>query len=309
MLRSLLVWSVLLALQAGEFTATYTSKAGWVVPPDGEDRVRVSLRSDTAWEGIVRLDLCDAGGKLVRSSEQATTIPAGGEAAVEQTVSLRGRPAGEHLLRWRLLSGPKADRKQDAGWERSLMVAGAQHAFILLDREPVARGIELIRQNVQPVEITTGGLKRWVWKSTFGSAAQGWWRSHRFTITDLAFQNGAAPVADVEAWSVHRADAPLNLAADTRTGGITESGWGGRGTGYNEDPPWKQLVARIDDALFAGGKTPSKPEDNAASGCDVRYNACTADGELRSLVVTRYDLTDKPLWPRLLRLQGVDCGK
>ncbi len=308
-MRILLALLCLFTIHAGEVTATWTSRSGWVVAPGGEDRIGIVLRSSNDWRGVVRLEVCDATGKLLRTLDQDATLNAGKDATVEQTVSFAGRPPGEHLLRWRLLSGPKDDRKQDAGWERSLMVAGPYQAFILLDREPVARGLELIRQNVQPVEITTGGLKRWVWKANFGSAAQGWWRSHRFTVTDPAFQGGAAPVVDVESWSVHRSDAPINLAADNRAGGIAEPGWGGRGTGYNEDPPWKHMMARLDDAVFAGGKTPSKPEDNAAMGCDVRYNACTADGELRSLVLTRYDLTNKPQWARLLRLQGVDCGK
>lgn len=320
--RHLLLWlacaAAVLAAEPGPdwsraLSATaFASRAGWVSEPGGADRVSIALRNAAAeaWTGVLRVDLCDGAGKLVRRRDAALSVPAGGEATAETEVSFAGRGSGEHLLRWRLLRGPADDRRQDAGWERSCMVAAPEQIFILLEREPIARGIELVRQHVQPVEIVSGGLRRWVWKSTHGSSALGWWRSHRFRITDPAFRDGAAPVVDVLAASLQRSDAPLSITADLADGSAEAArGWGGRGPAYAQDPPWRRTLARIDAARFAGGWAGADPASNPADACDLRYNACSVDGELRSLVATRYDLERDPQWARLLRPLGVECGR
>ncbi len=288
----------------------FASRSGWVEEPNGKDTVSVTLHAAEAWSGVLRLEVCDAEGHLLTGQEQPVTIPANGEAKAESQLAFDAAP-GERLLRWRLLAGPQEDRQQVAGWERSAMVATDEYAFILFDQEPVVRGMEFRRDHIGAQEITTHGLKRWIWKAGYQSHPQGWWHSVYATLTDPAFQHGKAPVADVTAQIVHRSDAPFSLSADTATGGgVVATGWGSRGPGYNEDPPWKNLTAHLDDALFNHTAHPGgSPDAHLTDGCDIRYNACTADGEIRSLVVRRYRRDGNVDWTRLLRSLGVDCGK
>lgn len=290
--------------------SAFTSKAGWILEPSATDTVGVTLRSSDAWSGVLRLEVCDAEGRMLSGQEQQVQIPANGETKADSRITVDAA-TGERLLRWRLLAGPKEDRKQVAGWERSAMVATDEYAFILFDQEPIARGMEFRHDHIGAQEITSHGLKRWVWKAGYQSHPQGWWHSVYATITDPAFVNGKAPVADVTAWIVHRSDAPFSLSVDTaKGGGVVANGWGGRGPGYNEDPPWKNISAHLDDALFNHTAHPGgEPGAHLTDGCDIRYNACTADGEIRSLVVRRYRRDGAVDWTRLLRQLGVDCGK
>lgn len=310
--RAILVCLVAVALAAADppQATDFTSAAGWILAPGAGDTVAVRLHAAAAFTGVLRVEVCDAAGKLQSGQEQPVQVPAGGDTTAETRIAVDAAP-GERLLRWRLLAGPKEDRKQVAGWERSAMVATDEYAFILFEREPIARGMEFRRDHCGPVEITTHGLKRWIWKAGYQSHPQGWWHSFYASLSDPAFTAGKAPVADVTAWVVHRSDAPFSLSADTaQGGGVVANGWGGRGPGYNEDPPWKQITAHLDDAVFARTAHPGgEPAAHLTDGCDVRYNACTTDGELRSLVVRRYRREGAVDWSRLLRPLGVDCGK
>ena len=135
---------------------------------------------------MLRLEVCDAEGRLLTGQEQPVQVPANGQVQAESRIAVDAA-TGERLLRWRLLAGPKEDRKQVAGWERSAMVATDEYAFILFDKEPIARGMEFRRDHVGPQEITTHGLKRWIWKAGYQSHPQGWWHSIYATITDAFF--------------------------------------------------------------------------------------------------------------------------
>lgn len=286
----------------------FTSQSQWVIAPKGRDEVAMTVanRALVAWEGTAQVELCTADGRTVQKYEQSLRIPASGEASVRLPITV-GEDTGEHLLRWRLRRGDQ----QDIGFERSLMVASAEHAFILFEREPIMRGMDFTREHVQPVEITTsGGLRRWIWTATAGSAEVGWWRSVRMHFTDDAFRNGAAPVVDIALRCRQRSDAPINLMADTaRGGGEVASGWGGRGPSYDRDPPWRTLYAQVDDARFARTQHGAKPEDLHADGHDLRFNGCTVDGEIRSVVVRRHDRRDDVDWARMLRPLGVDFDR
>lgn len=288
----------------------FASKSGWILEPNAKDTVSVTLHAAEAWSGILRFEVCDAEGKLISGQEQAVQVAANADAKAETALAVDAKP-GERLLRWRLLSGPKEDRKQVAAWERSAMVATDEYAFILFEKEPIARGMEFRRDHNGPVEITSHGLRRWIWKAGYQSHPQGWWHSFYASLTDPAFQAGKAAVADITAYSVLRSDAPFSLSADTaKGGGVVQGGWGGRGPGYNEDPPWKNLTAHLDDALFARtAHAGGDPGAHLTDGCDIRFNACTADAEIRSLVVRRYRRDGAVDWTRLLRPLGVDCGK
>ena len=288
------------------------STSHWVVRPGGSDSLRIELKNDAdrEWRGIVRVELCDADGRPVDAHEQKARVAAGATATASQALSLAKCEAGEHLVRVRLLRGARGNRRQDAGCERSLAVASDEHAFILFEREPVARGLEFDRTNLAPAQITARGLSRWIWRAHWRTAEQGWWRSVRMSFTDDAFRNGAAPVVDIDIRFRQPAEAPVNVSVNRRDGnGAVSSGWGGRGKDYVKDPPIKRLFAQVDDAKFDRGKRDDLPKENAANGCDIRYNACTADGEIRSIFVKRYDLTGDVDWSRLLRRTGVDLGR
>lgn len=291
--------------------ADFASADGWVVAPgsDGRAAITVRNRAGGVWDGTLRVEVCDRGGRLLDAQERPLRVAAGKETTEEVTVPLRSRAEGEHLLRWRLLRGPKDNRKQDAGWERSCVVAGPRAAFVLFEREPITRGIDFDRQRIAPVQITSGGLKRWVWRLAPGSAEEPWWRSTRFTLGDAAFRDGAMPVVDVDVRARLFGDAPMTITADTDSGGggRIAFGWGGRGPGYLEDPPWRGLHATLDDARFAARKHTGAPGDLLASGCDLRFNACAADGDIRSIVLLGHD-RQKPDWKRMLRPLGVDLG-
>ncbi len=310
--RFMLACLIVTSLNAAEppNATAFASRAGWIEEPNGKDTVSVTIHTAEAWSGTLRLEICDAEGRLQTGQEQPVTVPTNGEVKAESQLAFDAAP-GERLLRWRLLTGPKEDRKQVAGWELSAMVATDEYAFILFNKEPVARGMEFGRDHNGAQEITTHGLKRWIWKAAYQSHPQGWWHSIYATLTDPAFQDGKAPVADITAQVVQRSDAPFNLSADTaKGGGVVENGWGSRGPGYSEDPPWMNITAHLDDARFSHTAHPgSAAGAHITDGCDIRYNACTADGEIRSLVVHRYRREGKVDWTRLLRPLGVDCGK
>lgn len=288
----------------------FTSQANWVLAPAAHDRVAIALRNPgaSAWDGTLRLEVCDASGHPETSSEQAVHLAAQGQASADTAITVGAQP-GERLLRWRLFSKPG---QQVAGWERSAMVATDDYAFILFEREPIARGLEFRRDHVSPTEIISGGLHRWVWKCGYQSHPLGWWHSVYANLSDPGFRNGAAPVVDVTAYAIQRADAPINLSADAviAAGGVVAKGWGSRGPKYVADPPWKEVTAQLDDALFNRTAHPAgDPNLHLTDGCDLRFNACSADGELRSLVVRRYARSGDVAWSRLLRPLGVDCGK
>lgn len=288
----------------------FASRHGWVVEPGQTDTVSVTYvnKALAEWRGRFRFEVCSASGKVLSVQDQDLRIAAQGRATVSAPATLPA--AGEHLLRLRLLRRAGDREVQDLGWERSAMAATPDHAFVLFEEEPIARGIEVLRDRCAPKRIITNGLHRWVWTAQHGSAKQGWWRSLRMNVTDPAFQDGKAPVVDAEVRFIQRSDAPVDLSADTRRGGgAVASSWGSRGPEYERNPPVKHLLARIDDARFARTAAGEGAGENDTDGCDLRYNACTTDGEIRSLVLRRHALEGAVDWSRLLRPLGVDCGK
>lgn len=286
--------------------ADFTSAAGWGVAPGGEDQVGISIanRATAAWNGTLRLELCNAEGRVQQTIDRKLRIEGGATAAETFTIT-PGDEIGERLLRYRLLRASQ----QDAGWGRSLMVADERCAWILFEREPIAHGMDFVRKQCKPVTITTAGVQRTMWEPGYGSAEQGWWRSLRMNLTDEAFTTGAAPVVDVQLRIRQPAEAPTALSVDSRSGGdVVATGWGGRGERYTQDPPTRLLRAQVDDALFARTARPEH-QPNEADGCDIRYSTCNA-GEIRSVLVRRYALTgDEVEWTRLLRHTGMDLGR
>lgn len=281
----------------------FASRAGWVVAPGDEDELTAKIRSSgSTWKGSAELEVCDADGKRLQVQSQPCVIAADGIGTLKFRIKF-AKKTGERLMRLRLYEKLAHDSPTRLAEERSLMVAGADCAFIIFNREPVARGMEFVRERCGPKGIVTRGYKRTVWEPHYGSHEQGWWRSLRMNLTDKAFQQGAAPVVDVQVRFRQPAEAPVNISLDGTKGGFYANGWGGRGEGYVKDPPLKLLEAKVDDAVFAHSqRNPAEP--GWANGCDLRFNVCNA-GEIRSIVVRRYAMTENVDWRRMVRHVGV----
>jgi len=127
--------------------------------------------------------------------------------------------------------------------------------------------------------------------------AEGWWRSVYFTLTDNALRNGKRPVADIEVVYQHESDAPVELVADTATGSqIVAKGWG-------RNPSWQVLRAHLTDAQFSAPPVTAPGKDRSAETCDLRFNACTTDGRIRSVRIHMPDASEPADWSRFLGAQ------
>ncbi len=288
------------------------STSGFVIEPGKTDTIRFLVRNSARVDATLQVttQTLDANGKALDTKQQEVIVNANGTTPIEAIFQTSQdspqpsdpRPVGEYAVR---ISARVADESEPVlRRDQPVVIAGPNDLFIVFDKEPILRGMDFDRTQVQPVEINVNGTTRWAWRALSGSQRGGepWWRSVMLNITDPTFQNAGRTASDVTVNYRLIANAPMNVVADTRAGSRTVmEGWG-------RNDNWQRQVVRIDDALFNRTNYSSEPNDLRTDGFDLRVNFNTGDGELRSVFVRGYPL-DKPDFTRLLRFDSVDAGR
>ena len=290
-------WTQLLTSEGAE------SAGKFIVAPEKSDVVKFRVRNSAkkAANAIVKWDVLNPNGKSISTREDKIALAANALTNVPFSFDAKGLERGDYSVRGTV----QVDRETVLALEQTMVVAGSQDIFIVFDKEPMMRGMSFDHEYFEPVQIEADGRKRWAWQTTGGASrgADPWWNSALFTITDPRFVKGGRPAVDVALTYRHTANAPVNLSADTIKGSrnIIE-GWGNNSS-------WQTAYTQLDDAKFAqtnyNGNAKELPTDNF----DLRFNANSGTGQVRSIFIRGYDLDKNPDYRRLLRYDGLNANR
>ncbi|MDX6767667.1 MAG: hypothetical protein SFU85_12870 [Candidatus Methylacidiphilales bacterium] len=256
--------------------------------------------TETDWQ----IKVLNAEGKTVREVKGRSALAAGTTSALEAEVPTAELGPGFYALELRAYPPRAAPEKPWFEDRRELIIPDPYELFVLFDKEPVSRGLEFAPRNVSPQTFNqeTGTVS--AWSAAGGSSDEfPWARSWYFRVTDPKFLSGAQAAVDVEIVYRYEANAPVNVIVDTAEGPKQVAG------GWGNNPGFQTLRFRLDNAFFGqrvpGSKTPAAGE----KGYDFRLNAFNTDVAIRSIRVKGYDLSDKPDWKRLARLEKITGDK
>lgn len=285
----------------GPTLAGLTAAPGWISEPQGTVRLEARLDNpggaktcDARWE------LVGKDGKVLARTTTAVAVPTGG-ASTSWTITIDTLPIGIHDARVSLFT--QGDEGIRLGGEaQDLAIAGPDDLVAVFAEQPIMRGVDIDRSGLRSERITTDGFRRWCWRANQSFGGDGWWHALRLTTTDPRFAKGARPVVDVAVTYRHLPDAPVDLTGNTLAGPRQFA----KGWGRNEG--WQTMFAQVDDAVWNKPQIGADPKRMLADGVDLRFNACTEDATLRSILIRGYDL-ELPDWRRLLRYDGLDAGR
>jgi hypothetical protein len=284
-------------LRAADFAAVKHS-TNWIVN-HGADGGKISFTlngaaTEAQSKFTVRVSLRPVGAaNALWTLDKEITLGADGKASAEFPLDIRRCDYGDHGV---VIAVAPVGTTTFSTREYALMVADPDDAVIVFTNPPVQRGVKFDPHDIQASEVEIQGAKTPVHKMNFGSqqGGEGWWRSILFTLTDAAQRNGARPGAEVEIAYTHPNDQPVNIKIDTVNGSQEIAAT--RGTTGS----WKVLRGAVTNARFAAPTTGADPKDLAAEKCDLRFNACTADGTIRSLRIHLPNLKNPTDWSRFL---------
>lgn len=189
---------------------------------------------------------------------------------------------------------PLCARAQDAATP-----PGADVAEVVFDAQPQERGLSFDRNSVHSTTVTLQGKTYDAWEAEGGVAAsQPWIRSFRFKITDPKFQNGGRPATDVEITYHQDADLPLNVLADTKSGGREI------GSSYGKTSDWRVLRIPLEDAFF-GARDHKSGNASGVDGFDLRINGYNVPLYVRRVRLIGYDPEHNVNWSRMLRVPNL----
>ncbi len=182
--------------------------------------------------------------------------------------------------------------------------AWAQNAEIRFDSTFKQNGLKLDTTGLSASEVEQNGVKTPTWVSRHKSVpADEWARSFGLTFTDPAFQNGKAPVVDIEIQYFHDAQTAVKVVADTAQGSReVASGWGGK-------KEVQTLKFRLEDAYFGARKFGNDPKTLPSDGYDLRINASAGDFHLISVKVKAFDRTKVTDWTPFLQIGEAQSAK
>lgn len=289
-----------------------TDDRGFIVAPGESNQITFKVKNEAllAANAVARLEIVDAGGRVIGTTVQDVTLAARATETdqpvitpITFTFDAADRQTGAYGARLSVDVGSGESRRTAIAYEQAVAVAGPLDLFIIFDQQPIARGLEFDRADAKPVQLTVGGSKQWAWTSTGSRGGDGWWHSMVMKVTDERFRDGKMPAVDVRVTYRNEANAPVTLTADAGAGSRQiASGWG-------NNPKWQQMHAQIDDATFSAGSHGSDPKAMMSDGWDLRYNSCNGPVQLRSIFIRGFDRDADPDYARLLRFDGLDAGR
>jgi hypothetical protein len=172
-------------------------------------------------------------------------------------------------------------------------VPGVDVAEIVLDHEPIERGMTFDRDGARPGEAPAGDDQTaQTWVVRHGNIpGQTWMRRMLLRVEDEAFRDGQRPAVDVEVQYALDTWAGVEFQADTADDGEDRvaGGWGGRA----------QLRTKrfsIDNARFDRG---------LAGSWDLSIAGANAPLHVRRVRVIGYDPREDVRWDRMLRIGSV----
>ena len=191
----------------------------------------------------------------------------------------------------------------DAATMAATQLLGAESSDVIevdfsKGKTPVENGLVFDRRAVKAgtLQIKGAPSEGWVAKSSI-EPNMSWMRSFRFKVTDPRFQNGKRPAVDIEVVYFQKANAGVEVRADTERGGRRiDGGWG-------DTDNWRTLRIRLDDAYFGARDYPDDKQ-LSTSGYDLRIDSANEDFWLKSVKIIGYNTKQEIDWSRLLKVKS-----
>ncbi|MDX2081996.1 MAG: hypothetical protein SFU53_14520 [Terrimicrobiaceae bacterium] len=249
-----------------------------------------------AFQGDARTVLVDWQGKAIRRNVQPITIEVGKTATVDVAIPADLSP-DVYLAAVELQANGVSGPRGGPTLTQSFVVARPDEIFIVLDNDPIARGIEVEPQATSRAAIPQGLAQHPVWIAEGGSSELPWGRAMRFRITDERFKAGGQPAVDLDVIYRQTANAPVNIVFDTKNGPRkVADGWG-------RNAEFQRTRREIDDAFF-GAREGGEGEETLR-GHDIRINSYNEPLAIRALRLRGYETAGRVDLSRLLRFEGV----
>ena len=285
---------------------------GAVTTPDGARHAapggRLELRA--ALRNVAPKDLTAPARIVVRDSRDRVALETSGEARVAA--------GGEGAISFAWDTAQAAPGVYDVGVELeapgangepvtvratgAFVLAGERDIFLVLEREPFGRGIELVRKQVEPVRVESRGRKVDAWAARAGSSELAWGRALRFNVTDPRYRAGAMPSLDLDLSFRQPANTGIRVFMDT-DGGPREiaSAWGW-------SPNFKRAGASVNDAHLGARKHDAKMKETL-DGLDLRINSYDQDLAIRHVFIRGHARSGPELdWRRMLVFEDVTAA-
>ena len=262
-------------------------------------KVVFSVRNDgaQAFEGVGETRLLDWQGKAVHQQSVPVRIEPGKTGSAEVAIPADLAPdVYLAMVQWRA-TGVSGSRAGPA-FQHSFVVSRPGEIFIVMDDEPIARGIEVDRDKTSIGVIEQGLGNHPVWIAEGGSSELPWGRAMRFRVTDEKFQAGRQPAVDLDVIYRQTSNAPVQVILDAKAGPRQVAG------GWGMNPGFQRIQRQIDDA-FLGNRDGGEGE-LTLRGNDLRVNSYNEPLAIRAIRLRGYETSGKVDLSRLLRFDGIE---
>lgn len=279
-------------------TGVQSSTGKFYSAPGEAAKLSFSVKNEgaQAFQGTARVMLLNWQGKALRRDTRTMRIETGASVSVDVEIPENLEPdvyVGAVELQADGVTGPRGGPTLT----QSFVVAHPDEIFIVLDKEPIARGIEVEEQGTTRTEFPQGLARHPAWVAEGGTSELGWGRSMRFRITDPRFQKGGQPAVDLDLIYRQEANAPVNIIFDTKEGPRkVADGWG-------RSSEFQRARREVDNAFF--GTREGGEGEETLRGHDIRVNSYNEPLAIRALRIRGYDTAGRVDLSRLLRFDGV----